>query len=153
MGKPVGGADDHDLLADPHRVGVACLRHAHGRRHPLELEQRHIGRRIGRDYLRAHDLTGHTLDGDLVHAVDDVSGRHRPAVTGDQDAGARFVEPGDASGADVAPLRPHHDDGRVDLAEEIVEVLGLGGRGDGRQHAGREDRREELPPARHYVDR
>ena len=37
MSEPVRGADDHDLLADPHRVGVTEPRHPHGRRHALEL--------------------------------------------------------------------------------------------------------------------
>ena len=77
---------------------------------------------------RAHDLTGDALDGDLVHAVDDVGGRHHPAAAGDQDTGARLVEAGDARGADVAPLAPHDDDGRVDLAEDLLQVLGLGRR-------------------------
>ena len=102
--EPVGGADDHDLLADPHRVGVTHPRHPHGLGHALELQERDIGGRIGRDECRAHDLTADALDGDLVHAVDDVGGRHHPAVAGDQDAGARLVEAGDPRGADVAPL-------------------------------------------------
>ena len=49
MGKPVGGADDHDLLADPHCVGVAYRGHSHGRCDTLELQERDIGARTGRD--------------------------------------------------------------------------------------------------------
>jgi len=41
-------------------------------------------------------------------------------------------------GADVAPLAPHDDDKRADLAKGIVQVLGLGRRGEGRQHSRRE---------------
>ena len=65
--------------------------------HALELQERDIGGRIGGEECRAHDLTADALDGDLVHAVDDVGGRHHPAVAGDQDTGARLVEAGDAS--------------------------------------------------------
>ena len=55
-GQPVGGADDHDLLADLHRVGVTDSRHPHGLGHTLELQERDIGGRVGREQGRAHDL-------------------------------------------------------------------------------------------------
>ena len=41
-------------------------------------------------------------------------------------------------GPDVAPLAPHDDDGRAGLAKDLVQVLGLGRRGEGRQHGNRE---------------
>ena len=129
---------NHDLLADPHRVGVAYLRHSHGRCDTLELQERHIGGGNGRDDLRSHDLTGDAFDGDLVHAVDDVSGRHHPAAVGDQDTRARLVEAGDAASFDLTPLAPHDDDGRADLAEDVVQVLGPRRRGEGGQNGCRE---------------
>jgi hypothetical protein len=144
MREPVGGADDHDLRTDPHRVGVTELRHLHGRRHALELQERDIGGRIGRDQRCAHDLAANALDGDLVHGVDDVSGRHHPAAAGDQDPGARLLEAGDAAGADVASLAADHDHGRVDLAKDLLEVLGPGRRGEGGQRGGREHDCENL---------
>ena len=156
MREAVGGADDHDLLADPHRVGVTDPRHLHRRRHALELQERDVGVRIGRHECRTHDLTGDALDGDLVHGVDDVGGRHHPAAAGDQETGARFLEAGDPSDVDVAPLGPYDEHGRVDLAEDVVQVLGLGRRGKGRQYGCREYQCEDrlhghLCVDRHYV--
>src|SRR5262249_60822182 len=134
MRQPVGGTDDHDLLADPHGVGITDLGHPHGRWPALELQEGDIGGRIGRDDLRAHGLTGDAFDCDLVHAVDHVGGRHHLAAAGDQDTGACLIETGDAPGADIAPLAPHDDDGRVDPAENVVQVLGPGRRYQSWEH-------------------
>src|SRR5712664_2884559 len=55
-----------------------------------------------------------------------------------QDPGARLGEAGDPLGLDVAPLGPY-DDGRASLAKDLVQVLGLGRRDEGRQQGGREE--------------
>src|SRR5207249_3974304 len=47
-------------------------------------------------------------------------------------------------GADIAPLASHDDDGRVDLAEDVVQVLSPGRRGEDRQHGCREYHCEDL---------
>src|SRR5256885_4440352 len=41
--------------ADPHRAGITEPRHPHSRCHALELQERDIGGRIGRDDFRAQD--------------------------------------------------------------------------------------------------
>jgi len=110
-------------LAYPHLAVVTDPRDPHRRCHPLELQERNVSGGIGRNDFRAHHLTADAFNRDFVHAVDDMRGRHHPAASGRQETRADLVEAGEPACADVAALAAHDDDGRVDLAEDVVKAL------------------------------
>ncbi len=63
--------------------------------------------------------------------MDDVSGSHDLTVGRDEHAGPDLGERREAAGAlDVLPLGPDHDDGRVDLPEDVANALSAGGAGE-----------------------
>jgi hypothetical protein len=62
----VGRADDEDLIAHLHRVGVAHPREDRLGRWTLELEQRDVRFGLGGDHLGGDRLAAQELGGDLV---------------------------------------------------------------------------------------
>src|SRR6266704_1239508 len=116
VAEPVGRSDDEDLIADPHRVRVGQESRLDAFRNRRELEQREVGGGLRADHARENRHTAEELDVDLVHRMDDVSGRHDLTVGRDEYAGPDLGERREAAGAlDVLPLGPDHDYCRVDL--------------------------------------
>ena len=120
---------DDDLVAHVHRAGVGHRGHLRARRHPVELQQGQIGRRLGGHHARRHRVAPDELHRDLVHGVHHVRRRHHLAVRRDEDAGAGLGKARLPRGRHVPAAGADHRDRRRHLLEHLPD--GLGARGHG----------------------
>lgn len=124
--EPVRRADDEDLVADADRVGVPERRRHEGTRRRVDAQQREIRGGFGGNDTRRSGRPAHELDGNLVHRLHDVGGRHHVALRRDDDAGADFrdVREPAAVDADVTAPAANDDDAGARLVEDGAHILG-----------------------------
>ncbi len=125
VAKAIGRSDHDHLLADPNRVRIAHLGDHRAFGHPLEPQQRQIGRRLG----------GHDLGADLrsvgelhLHDIGDLHQMSRGqdiAIPRYQHARTQVRDrhQGDAVAGDHHPLpSPHEDHRSIDCLEQVLDL-------------------------------
>jgi hypothetical protein len=149
VAQPVRRPHDDGLVSHLHGAGVGHRSHLRPRRHPIELQERQVGRGLGGHDSRRDRLTPEELHRDLVHAVHDVGRRHHLAVRRDQHARPGLGEARLAPRLHVPPAGPDHDHRRHHFLEHLAHGLGAGRSGRPEEQAtdhGRGERQARGPP-------